>query len=693
MSNKVAIGGDRLGSGKKMKIELDGIGRSNFNCDYVWRNTQAPGTLVPFLVRVGLPGDQFEINIESLIKTNPTIGPLLGSFKFQADVFSIPIRLYQSGLHNNPIGVGLKMNQLPLPKIQVEAFNIQPGYDDDYSTQQINPSCILSYLGMKSFGHNNTNKDVFTRKFNAIPYLAYFDIFKNYYANKQEDKAYMLHTSNRDVLGNFTFVGSSNYQGLKQSASVDNFEIALADIGTDADKFNSMLNTKQTIVLRGTNLDINCINIVCKIKYNGQSSFSTYVGKVTDLFFVDYNTTEEINLSIKRPWGEAVGGLGINMFELEEVELENTFNTNLINVNIVDFELSKIDLMREKILAAAGNQEFKITHNMLGLTELINPYARMLETINDNEVNGLKCLSTRFSQEGLLLKTYQNDIFNNYLKSELIAGTGSIEDLTKIDTSEGYFTLDQFNLSSKVYKMLNRIAVSGGTYKDYIENVYDIRSYLNSEIPVFEGGMFQEIVFEEVVNVASTDEPLGSLAGRGRGTSQQGGKIVVKCNEPSYIIGICSITPRIDYSQGNEWDTLLDTLDDLHKPQLDEIGFQDLLSDQMAGVTTNIGGSGRQFAAVGKQPAWINYMTNFNKTFGNFALPNNQMFMTLNRRYEVDWDIYNNINITDQTTYIDPAKFNYIFAQTSRDAMNFWVQLGIRMNVRSVMSSKIMPNL
>ena len=41
-------------------------------------------------------------------------------------------------------------------------------------------------------------------------------------------------------------------------------------------------------------------------------------------------------------------------------------------------------------------------------------------------------------------------------------------------------------------------------------------------------------------------------------------------------------------------------------------------------------------AEAEKQPAWINYMTSVNRTFGNFAIQNNQMWMTLNRRYESD---------------------------------------------------------
>ena len=47
----------------------------------------------------------------------------------------------------------------------------------------------------------------------------------------------------------------------------------------------------------------------------------------------------------------------------------------------------------------------------------------------------------------------------------------------------------------------------------------------------------------------------------------------------------------------------------------------------------------------------------------------------------------------DVTTYIDPSKYNYMFAQTSLDSMNFWTQIAVDINKRSVMSAKLMPNL
>ena len=61
----------------------------------------------------------------------------------------------------------------------------------------------------------------------------------------------------------------------------------------------------------------------------------------------------------------------------------------------------------------------------------------------------------------------------------------------------------------------------------------------------------------------------------------------------------------------------------------------------------------------GKTVAWINYMTNYNKTFGEFAAGESEEFMALNRNFEVDSTGY---LIQDLTTYIDPSKQNNIFA-------------------------------
>jgi hypothetical protein len=67
--------------------------------------------------------------------------------------------------------------------------------------------------------------------------------------------------------------------------------------------------------------------------------------------------------------------------------------------------------------------------------------------------------------------------------------------------------------------MLNRIAVSGGTYDDWLDAVYTHERARSVENPVYQGSLIRELSFEEVVSQADvTDQqgnqqPLGTLAG------------------------------------------------------------------------------------------------------------------------------------------------------------------------------------
>ena len=133
----------------------------------------------------------------------------------------------------------------------------------------------------------------------------------------------------------------------------------------------------------------------------------------------------------------------------------------------------------------------------------------------------------------------------------------------------------------------------------------------------------------------------------------------------------------------------------LHVPALDGIGYQDSVNWQRAWWDYKKTSTKTYQPAAGKTVAWIDYMTNVNKTYGNFANNMTEAFMVLNRNYQYNtaakFDA--NTNITDLTTYIDPVKFNYIFADTSLNAMNFWVQTAFDIKVRRLISAKQIPNL
>lgn len=653
---KVNIGGDRLGSGNKMNVALRNYERSTHDLSYVWRSSMAPGTLVPFLKQVALPGDTFDINLDGMVKTIPTLGPLFGSFKFQLDIFQIPFRLYIKELHNNKLGIGLDMSSIGFPYIYMIARN--PNYTNykdmniDLSTFQINQSSLMAYMGVRSLGYNPSNSASFVdRDINALPFIAYYDIYKNYYANKQEEIGYVI---------------SPNIQSTNP---FDSIIIHPQNIDISKNPINPPLQLNE----------INAITV--NLNMYIPDEYKDTIWEYINIVFNDSGSTTK-NLS---ELYDVLEWLSPKQFRVHTLKSEYASETTEspayitpislpYGIGLQQFQLSTIDTLREQLLSNSPMS--------------VGNYPPILYAHSDYRA--------QYSQAGLAIKTYQSDIFNNWISTEWLDGENGINAITAVDTSEGYFTIDQLNLSKKVYDMLNRIAVSGGTYQDWLEVSYDIDTYFKAETPIYCGGLSKEIVFTEVVSTAEDeDNPLGTLAGRGTFSDKhKGGYVVVKVDEPSYIIGIASITPRIDYSQGNDWDISLNNMGQLHVPALDGIGFQDLMLEQLHGITWN--NQSESSPAIGKQPAWINYMTNYNRVYGTFAEPDNQMFMTLNRRYTtniIDNGSTSEITISDITTYIDPTKYNYAFADTALDAQNFWVQIGVGIEARRKMSAKQIPNL
>lgn len=657
------LGGDRLGSGKKMQVEMKSYERSTHDLSYIWRSTMAAGTLVPFMSELGLPGDTFDINLDCNVMTHPTVGPLFGSYKVQLDVFMAPIRLYQGMLHNNKLGIGLDMAQIKLPQVKVTVDKTQVGeleLLDSIDNIQINPSSILSYLNIRGIGiAEGTAGDQESRKFNGCSFLTYWDVYKNYYANKAEGIGAVIHNGTIASPQTITEVqigdNTQMYPDLVQ---------APATVAIEPDIHNGAF---ARLVFVGAAPDPEQIII--------NTDLGTF--KFTELFAVVTNETATQIVGT----GAVSGGVWINWnyASVDDLVTEEP--------QVYTFPLSDLDDMREDILHAVTTPTaFVIDENSP------EPYNLVLSWTGTGTNRRYSKMST---QEGLALKTYQSDLFNNWIETDWIDGTNGINEITSVDTTGGSFSIDQLNLSKKVYDMLNRIAISGGSYKDWIDTVWTAKGNWRPETPMYMGGLIKELVFQEVVSNAESggdggEQPLGTLAGKGvMSKKHKGGNITVKVEEPCYVMGIISLTPRIDYSQGNKWDVNLKTMDDFHKPALDEIGFQDLITDQMAWWDTKIIAAVPTFYSAGKQPAWMNYMTNVNQVRGNFAIEGNEMFMTLNRKYAHDAGN----RIDDLTTYIDPVKFNDIFAQTSRDAQNFWTQISVDITARRMMSAKIIPNL
>lgn len=657
---KVNIGKNTLGDNDKMSVSLKEYGRSTHNLSSAWRSPMGVGTLVPFMKLIGLPGDTFEIDLDTQIMTHPTIGPLFGNFKFQADVFTCPIRLYNAMLHNNTLNIGLDMSKVKLPIAGMWTKNYKMG-----------KASLAEYLGVRKGPHDADSK-LFKGDYQIVPFLAYYDIFKNYYANKQEERFYVMGGSrvkNKTTIVADEWTGRVNgYRNLRYTGG----------------------DSMSKITITGTNININDIE---SIKY-------TLDGAEVEMMFVPQLINEYFNI-VEEGSDRIVLGLkkDRDYFFLRQFSVPNgtliklsETTENIAQGTVTDtytssFPLTEIDDLREYILSK-GREQIRIGEDSDEKLRSLFIYS-ILFSPNHKAAGTAQSIPpiVNYEMGGLCLKTYQSDLFNNWVNKEWVEGDNGINAVTDVDVSEGKLNLDALNLAQKVYNMLNRIAISGGSYKDWIETVYTTDYYFRAETPVYEGGMSTTIDFEAVVSnsasaASGVEEPLGSLAGRGFNQGKKGGKIVIKCNEPCYIIGIASITPNVDYSQGNDWDIMqLKTMDDMHKPQLDGIGYQDLLSNQMHGEA-NLS------EAIGKQPAWLNYMTDVNKAYADFAAGETESYMVLNRIYDIDDKTGKIIN---PSTYISPKDYTYIFATNTDTNRDFWVQIGKRIIARRVMSAAQIP--
>lgn len=536
------------------------------------------------------------------------------------------------------------MAQVKLPQIKVKLnsqYDIVNKEEEQWS--QVNPSCLLAYLGIRGFANMVSTSSKLISK-NALPILAYYDIFKNYYANTQEE--------------NFYIIGNTEELTIIINGTEVNPNVIPSNEGR--------INNTGVITISPKTIKQNEVQIkVSKNSPTGQSEI---------LAPEDIGTWQTV--------GEAIT---ITTNKIPEGEIWYIRSIQTINrTTLESYPLENLDTIRDKILLTAGDMTFDISDTAKSIAPFVNFAKR-------KAANGK--LNASDAQYGLCLKTYNSDLYQNWINTEWIEGVNGINEASAVDVSDGTLSMDALNLSQKVYNFLNRIAISGGTYRDWLETVYTGGNYMERcETPTFEGGVSQEIVFQEVIsNSASGDEPLGTLAGRGVTTGRQkGGHIRIKVTEPCYIMCICSITPRIDYGQGNTWDTYLETMDDWHKPALDGIGYQDSLNGERAWWADFVNADpDLKRTSAGKTVAWINYMTNVNRTFGNFAPGMSESFMVLNRNYSINAGR----QIEDLTTYIDPVKFNYIFADTNLDAMNFWVQTKFDIKVRRLISAKQIPNL
>lgn len=515
MGNKVTLGGDRIGVEGKMQVETKTYERTTVDPGYKWISSMSPGTIVPCYAELRLPGDSSEININADIMTHPTLGPLFNSFKFEVDFFIIPARFFNPRLTMDEVGLGMEIEEVKLPLMAVTADY----YDAEDLNPQINSSCILAYFDIRGVGHA-TDQPVdgrrITRKFQMLKLLSYWEIVKNFYANKQEEIGAVIHNNLQP--NNYLDEAGATTAFIQQTTGTDPIELVESETIVTGLPYTVYPQTSAK-VLFGTPT-VGDFRIAPQSIYFQWGDEQVQGIKLFQNYEVN-DVTRVVKFSNLTSQYQTPFSVRLSTFYVDN-EADALLETE---PQIKTFPLKNIDLMRKQIMRSVDEPTaFTIDGTWAASPDGLQPY-NLLYPSTYNEVTEKSIYSIQSSQEGLALKTYLSDVNNNWLNKEWLDGENGVNAITAVQVdAEGKFTMDQLNLQSKLYKMLNAVAVSDGSFRAWQLANYDHEGIRLITTPMYIGSLIKEMAFQEVVsNTGTTEQPLGTLAGRGKFTNKHKG--------------------------------------------------------------------------------------------------------------------------------------------------------------------------
>lgn len=150
-------------------------------------------------------------------------------------------------------------------------------------------------------------------------------------------------------------------------------------------------------------------------------------------------------------------------------------------------------------------------------------------------------------------------------------------------SSASTFDVSDLRLVFQIQKWLERNARSGARYTEFLQAHFGVSpTDERLDRPEYIGGTKQPIIISEVLQTSSTDavSPQGNLAGHGiSADNKHAGKYRVE--EYGMILGLMSIMPRTQYSQGINRQWWRETRYDFYSPEFANLSEQAVLNAEL----------------------------------------------------------------------------------------------------------------
>lgn len=351
------------------------------------------------------------------------------------------------------------------------------------------------------------------------------------------------------------------------------------------------------------------------------------------------------------------------------------------------YSLSALDALYENLPANGGN----VTSSMGTTTPF---YA-----IFNKAYGELAAPSMTAPLGGLWQACYMPDRMNVILSDSFFKKNVST---VVVSTTGDSFQVDQLVTAKKLWNSRNNDVIANGTFKDWIRVHFGVTPKIMDDMPTFCGATSSDILFEDIrattsAKIGDADQYLGDKGSSAMGYGDSR-RFNIMVDRPGYIMAIATLVPRVDYYQFTERYVRHTKLSDMFRPEYNGIGYQDVLvsdlntefPDSWDPAQTAV--ENNPFAqAVGKQPAWIEYMTAVNKIRGTFCSSEKSWVLARDMRADTASQDKSPAQNTAFTAYIDPARWNQPFADQSDTAQNFYAQFYLRHRVRSTVLKRLRP--
>lgn len=158
------------------------------------RATYSPGLLYPVWNRIMLPGDRFRVNLRALFRTNPVKAPLMGSFKYRFVTVAANFKNYAIGLEGYQRSFDWRSFMLPTLGWGPPALTEGDPISRRTQLFSVRETSLADYLGYqrgwspnRQFYNEKSVADLVDLRKSAFPFLVYYDFYRNYLVNPQED--------------------------------------------------------------------------------------------------------------------------------------------------------------------------------------------------------------------------------------------------------------------------------------------------------------------------------------------------------------------------------------------------------------------------------------------------------------------------------------------------------------------------